>query len=166
MNDHIALPPQPTGPPPLGGALRASRRPTARSLTALAAAGLTTGALLLGGCGSASKPAYCTQVTNFEKAIQALGNVSLGSSTSGLLPVLENVGSSAKALESALKSEFGPDVAALKSSLTALGTSAKQLAGLPRSQALTQAAATIPAEVTAVKAAATNLVDATKSKCQ
>jgi hypothetical protein len=166
MNDHNSLLPPPSGPPPLGGALRASRHPTARSLTALAAAGLTTGALLLGGCGSASKPAYCTQVTNFEKAIQALGNVSLGSSTNGLLPVLQNVDSSAAALASAVKSEFAPEVAALKSSLTALDNTAKQLAGLPGSQALSQAAATIPAEVSAVKTAATNLVNATKSRCQ
>jgi hypothetical protein len=132
-----------------------------KQMTAFAAVALTTGAALLGGCGS-SKPAYCTQVANFEKSVKALGSVSFGSSTNGLQPVLANVESSAKALETALKSEFGPEVTALKNSVVALGTSVKQLAGLPASQALTQAAATIPAEITAVKAAATNLQNAAK----
>jgi hypothetical protein len=166
VNEHGSSPPRPGAPRSGAVIVRTGRRGRVRPLTALAAVGLTAGAVLLGGCGSASKPAYCTQVANFEKSVQALGSVSFGSSTSGLLPVLANVESSAKSLAGALKSEFGPQVTTLKSSIVALGTSAKQLAGLSGSQALTQAAATIPAEVTAVKAAATNLQNATKSNCQ
>ena len=144
---------------------RAAGRRATRQLSALAAAGLATGAVLLCGCGS-SKPAYCAQVANFEKSVQALGNLNLASGTSGLTATLENVDSSAKALEAAVKSELGPQVAAVKSSVVALGTSAKQLAGLPKSQLLTQAATTLPAEVSAVKAAVSDLQSATKSKCQ
>jgi hypothetical protein len=166
MNERGLTPPQ-SGDPLFGADIpRARHRRVVRPLTALAAVGLTTGAVLLGGCGSSSKPAYCTQVADFEKSVKALGSVSIGSSTSGLLPVLANVESSAKSLETALKSEFGPEVTALKSSIVALGTSAKQLAGLSGSEALTQAAATIPVEITAIKAAATNLQNATKSGCQ
>ena len=42
---------------------------------------LAVAALAAAGCGSSSKPAYCSDVTNLENSVNSLKSVSLGSDT-------------------------------------------------------------------------------------
>ena len=134
-------------------------------LTALAALSLT-GAALLVGCGS-SKPAYCTEVANFESSVKALGEVEVSpSNTSGLTAALQKVSVSAAELESALKSEFAPQTSAVKSAVSAIESSAKQVASATTSSAKVQAAASIPREVEALAKASSEVHEVTKSRCE
>ncbi len=100
------------------------------SLAALAA-GLIAAALLAG-CGSSSKPAYCTQVTNFENSVTTLEQVDVSPSNLNTIATdVEKVGTSAKELESAVKTEFAPQISSVKSSVAALEASMKDSAALP-----------------------------------
>ena len=117
------------------------------------------GVLILAGCGS-SKPAYCSDVSNFENAVKQLKDVS---SPADLLPAAQKVQSTGQTALAAVKSSFAPETSAVKSSLSALGTSVKQLSS---SSTRASAVAALPAEVSAVSSAAQNFADAAKkSKC-
>ncbi len=101
-----------------------------RSLAALAAPGLT-GALLLAGCGSSSKPAYCTQVNNFKESVKTLEEVELSPTNLGTIKTdVEKVGTSAKELKTAVGTEFEPQITAMENSVEALGTTVKSVAKL------------------------------------
>jgi hypothetical protein len=118
-------------------------------------------AAALTGCGSSSKPAYCSDVTNFKHAAEQLKNDV--TSPSGLVTQVTKVATSAETALSAVKTSFAPQTSAVKSSLAALERSVKQL-----SSSSTRAAAVvaIPAEVKAVATAAENLANAAASgKC-
>jgi outer membrane murein-binding lipoprotein Lpp len=85
----------------------------------LAAVALTT-ALLLAGCGSGSKPAYCTQVTNFENSVNTLEQVEVSpSNLSTIATDVQKVGTSSKELVSAVKTEFAPQINSMKGSVAA-----------------------------------------------
>jgi hypothetical protein len=134
-------------------------------LTALAALSLT-GAALLVGCGS-SKPAYCTEVANFDSSVEALKEVGVSpSNASGLTAALQKVSLSATELKSALKIEFAPQTSAVKNALSAIESSAKQVASATTSSAKVQAAAAIPGEVERLGKAASEVQEVTKSKCK
>ena len=136
-----------------------------RRLITLAALSLT-GAALFVGCGS-SKPAYCTQVANLEKSVQALEKVELSpSNVSELTTAFESVSKSAKELESALKSEFSTQTSAIKSSIGALENTAKQVSSATSTSAKAQAAAPIPGEIEALRKATTEIQEVTESKCR
>ncbi|HEU0250977.1 MAG TPA: hypothetical protein VFR48_09665 [Solirubrobacteraceae bacterium] len=131
----------------------------------LAVLSLTGGALLVG-CGT-SKPAYCTQVTNLENSVKALGKVELSSSiASELTTGLGNVSKSAKELGSALKSEFSTQTSAIKSSIGTLENTAKQVSSAGNISAKAQAAAPIPREIEALKKPTSEIQEIAKSKCK
>ena len=132
---------------------------------AVAAIGLT-GAALVAGCGS-SKPAYCTQVTNLQNSVKTLEQVELSpSNLSTIATDVQKVGTSAKELESAVKTEFAPQISSLKSSLAALEASLKELSSSPNSSTLAHAATVIPPQVEALKRSAKEIQEVTKSKCE
>lgn len=116
--------------------------------------------VVLAGCGS-SKPAYCKQVSELQAAVSALPNAA--TSVSSLTTAAQKVQTTALAAASAVKSEFGPQAQAVKSSIEVLATSVKQLSS-PSTRA--SAAARIPTEATALESATTELTDATKQKCK
>jgi hypothetical protein len=128
----------------------------------LALVALLVGSALLAACGS-SKPAYCDPVSKTENAVKSLPtaqdvkNNGVGTLTSALSTLKQNA---TTAINQA-KSDFSTETTALKSSVDALSNTAKQLAGALSVQTLAQ----LPAELSAVKTAATNLQSAVSSKC-
>lgn len=116
-------------------------------------------AVLVAGCGGSSKPAYCSDVTNFKDAATQLKNVS---SPSALVSQTKKVVSAGQTAIKAVKTSFAPEVDAVKSSLTTLANSVKELSSSgTRASALQR----IPAEKTAVVTAADNFANAAKPKC-
>jgi hypothetical protein len=132
------------------------------SRSRLAAAGVVPLILaaVLAACGASSKPAYCSDVTNFKTAAQQLKHVS---SPSALVTQVQKVASSGQTALTAVKTAYAPQTGAVKTSLATLKNSAKQLASpSTRSAALVA----IPAQAQAVVTAADNLESAAKSgKC-
>jgi hypothetical protein len=138
----------------------------ARSLASMAALGLT-GALLLPGCGSTSKPAYCAQVTNLENSIKALEKVEPNpSDVSAITTAVQKVGTSANELTTALKTEFAPQTAAIKSSFAALEKSIKEVTSAPSSSTVAHAFSVVPAELESLKHSVSEIQEVTKSKCK
>ena len=121
-------------------------------------------AVAASGCGSGSKPAYCSKVTDFKSAVQDLKKVDVGTGgVSAVTSAVEKVNSTGQAAISAVKNEFAPQTAAVKSSLTALEATLRQVAN---PQQRTAALAALPAEANAVGAAADGLTSATNQKCK
>lgn len=130
---------------------------TRHRLVAIAALALVVVGVL-SGCGS-SKPAYCSDVTNFKNAVGGLTSVT---SPSGLATQVKKVASTGQAALSAVKTNFAPETSAVKSALAALENSTAQLAS---SSTRTAAIAALPGEAQAVVTAADNLANAAKPKC-
>lgn len=125
-----------------------------------------TGVALFAGCGS-SKPAYCTQVNNFKNSVNELEKVELSpTNVSGITTALQKVQSSGKEMVSAVKTEFAPQIATAKSSLSALEKTVTELAASPSSSSLAHAVSVVPGEIEAVKKAAEEVEQVTKSKCE
>jgi len=138
---------------------------TLKLLALLTAASLTAVALLTG-CGSSSKPAYCTQVTNFEKSVQELEKVEFSpTNVSGISTAMQKVGTSAKEMVSAVKTEFAPQISAAKSSLASLEETLKQVASAPSASTLSHAVTVVPTEVESLKKATAEIKEVAKSKC-
>lgn len=132
----------------------------------LATCALTTVALLAG-CGSGSKPAYCTQVTNFESSVNTLEQAEVSpSNLSTIATDVQKVGTSSKELVSAVKTEFAPQINSMKGSVAAMEATLKELASNPSSSTLSHAVTAIPAQVEALKRSAGEIEDVTKSKCK
>jgi hypothetical protein len=135
-------------------------------VAALTAIGLT-GAALVAGCGSSSKPAYCTQVKTFKDSVKTLEQVEVSVSNLNTIATdVKKVGTSAKELASAVGSEFAPQINSVKTSVGALESSVTQLVTAPSSSTLTHAASVIPAQVEALKRATKEVQEVTKSKCE
>ena len=105
---------------------------------------------------SGSQPAYCTDVNNLKNAAAQLKDKG---SLSAIISSIKNVYSTGQMAIAAVKTAFAAPTAALKSSLTTLYNSIKQLtSSSTRASALQQ----LPGEVTEVKTATTQFVAATK----
>lgn len=124
---------------------------------------LLIGGALLAGCGSSSKPAYCSPVSKVENAVKSLPTVDdvkkngLGTLKTAVLQLQKNATSAV----SQAKSDFSGQTTALRSAVDALTSTIKQVTGTPSLQTLTQ----LPAELSAVSTAAKNLQTAVSSKC-
>lgn len=126
-----------------------------------------TAVALLAGCGSGSKPAYCTQVTNFENSVKTLEQVEVSpSNLSTIATDVQKVGTSSKELVSAVRTEFSPQINSMKGSVAAMEATLKELASAPSSSTLSHAVTAIPAQVEALKRSAGEIQDVTKSKCK
>lgn len=123
---------------------------------------LAAAALVAVGCGSSSKPAYCSNVTDLQNSVNSLKSVQLGSNTvSTLRTDLQKVQSNANAVVSSAKQDFPSQTSALESSVTSLSTSVKALPPAPTRQQLVP----IKAEVASTVSAADSLKSATSSAC-
>ncbi len=133
-----------------------------RRSPALLLALLIAGALLAG-CGSSSKPAYCHPVSKTENAIKSLPTAQevVTSGVGTLKSALATLEQNATTAVQQAKSDFSSQTTALKNSIDALSHTAKQLASAPSAATLAQ----LPAELSAVTAAAKNLESAVSSKC-
>lgn len=121
--------------------------------------------VVLAGCGS-SKPAFCSQVSELENSIKALGSLNAQSGISGLETALAKIDTNAKTVVSSAKSEFPTQTAAIEKSVTALEATAKEVAGATSTQARTTAISKLPGQVSAVGTAFSEFSNATKSKCK
>ena len=75
-----------------------------RAAIRTAVATVAVGALVaLAGCGSSSKPAYCTDRTNLENSIKGLTSLSASSGVSGLKAQLTTIASDATSVVNAAK---------------------------------------------------------------
>jgi hypothetical protein len=135
-----------------------SRRPAGHRLAGLGALALVaTG--IIAGCGGSSKPAYCADVTTFKNSVQQLKHVS---SPSDLVSQVKTISSTGQTAVSSVKTGFAPQTTAVKSSLSALEASVKQLSS---SSTRASAIVAIPAQAQAVVTAADNFANAAKSNC-
>jgi hypothetical protein len=145
---------------PVLDALAASHR---RHPAVLALLALLIGGGLLAGCGSGSKPAYCSPVSKVENAVKSLPTVDdvkkngVGTLKSAVLQLQQN----ATAAVNQAKSDFSSQTTALKTSVDALSSTIKQVVSTPSLQTLAQ----LPAELSAVRTATKNLQTAVSSKC-
>ncbi|MGH2912951.1 MAG: hypothetical protein ACRDJ3_10815 [Solirubrobacteraceae bacterium] len=137
-----------------------------KPFTAPAALALATAAALAG-CGSSSKPAYCTQVSNFENSVNTLKQVEVSpSNVSTIATDIQKVGTSSKELVSAVKTEFAPQISSMKGSVTTLEATLKELASAPSSSTLTHAVTVVPAQIEALTRSAGEIQKVTESKCK
>ena len=135
-----------------------SSRPIGRTaLAAVAAAAL----IALAGCGSSSKPAYCSDRTNLENSVKNLPSVASSSGVSGLKSQINTIVSDANSVVNSAKSDFPSQTSAVKTSVDALQTAVK---ALPSSPSASQIAA-IGLSAKNVVSSVTSFSDATKSKC-
>jgi predicted PurR-regulated permease PerM len=140
--------------------IHASRQ---RRRALLAVVVLVLGGALLAGCGGSSKPAYCSAVSKVQDAIKSLPSVDdvkkngVGTLRTAITQLQQNA---TNAVNQA-KADFSTQTAALKTSVNALSSTVKQIAGSPSLQTL----ALLPNQLTAVGTAAKNLESAVSSKC-
>ena len=118
-------------------------------------------ALLVSGCGGSSKPAYCSDKSDFNSAVNDLKNVKI-TDPSSVQSAIQKVESTGKTLVSSAKSDFPTESSAISSSLSSLETTLKQL---PNSSTTTAALKQLPAEIIATKSALDSFSSASKSKC-
>jgi uncharacterized phage infection (PIP) family protein YhgE len=137
------------------------RRASANPTRAIAACATILVVAALSACGSgSSKPAYCAQVDDFKSAVQGLKSVNAGQGE--LASGVQKVGTTGNAAVSAVKNQYPEQTAAVKSAISGLADTTKQLQNpATRRSALQQ----MPAQVTAIKTATSNFSDATSSKC-
>ena len=141
-----------------------AQRSAGRNRTALLALlALVIGGALLAGCGSSSKPAYCSPVSKVENAVKSLPTVDdikkngVGTLKTALTQLQQN----ATTAVNQAKTDFSTQTTALKSAVDALAATVKQVTSAPSVQTLAQ----LPAELSAVGTAAKNLQSAVSSKC-
>jgi hypothetical protein len=137
---------------------RVMGRATMRTALATAAAGTL---IALGGCGSSSKPAYCSDRTNLENSVKSLPSVTSSGGVSGLKSQINTIVSDANSVVSSAKSDFPTQTTAVKTSVDALQTAVK---ALPSSPSATQVAA-IATNAASVVSSVKSFTDASKSKC-
>ena len=139
-----------------------SRHPMGRAAIRTAVATVAAGTLIaLAGCGSSSKPAYCTDRTNLENSIKNLPSVTSSSGVSGLKSQINTIVSDANSVVSSAKSDFPSQTSAVKTSVDALQSAVK---ALPSSPSASQIAA-IGLDAKNVVSSVKSFTDATSSKC-
>jgi hypothetical protein len=124
------------------------------------ACAVAVGTVPLVGCGS-SKPAYCTDRSNLQNAVNGLSSLTVSSGASAWTSQVQKVGTAATALVSSAKSDFPSQTSAITSSVNALKTSAAALQSSP-SAATT---ATVAADASNVKNSVNSFTNATSSQC-
>lgn len=143
----------------VAGASAPTRRTGSRR--ALIACVGVLGLLAATGCGSSSKPAYCTSRANLESSIKGLTDLSVSSGLSGLQAQLTKIQSNADALVSSAKSDFPNETSAIKSSVTALADTIKAFPSSPSPNEIATLARQAAGAVTAVQ----NFYNSTRSNC-
>ena len=115
----------------------------------------------LAGCGSSSKPAYCSARTSLENSIKQVTSLSPSSGIGALEAAFTNIKTDANTVISQAKGDFPSETSAIKSSVDSLTTAVSALESNPS-----------PGNIATVTGAASNVVnsfksfvDASKSKC-
>ncbi len=124
---------------------------------------IVTGALFVAGCGDGDdKPAYCSNVTELEESVGAVGEINLDKDAIATLQDdLRTVRSNANDVVSSARDDFPDETNAVESAVSKLSTTIEQLPQSPSAQDLLPLASEISAVVTTAK----DLVNATQSAC-
>ena len=139
-----------------------SRRPIGRAAIRTVVATVVAGTVIaLAGCGSSSKPAYCTDRTNLENSIKGLTSLSASSGVSGLKAQLTTIASDATAVVNGAKSDFPSQTSAVKTSVDALQSAVNALPSSPSAAQVAGIASGAASVVNSVK----GFTAASKSKC-
>ena len=117
--------------------------------------------IAVAGCGSSSKPAYCSDRTNLNNSVKNLPSVTSSSGISGLTSQLATIQSDATSLVNTAKSDFPTQTSAVKTSVDTLQSAVK---ALPSSPSASQIAA-IALDASNVVSSVKSFSDASKSKC-
>jgi hypothetical protein len=118
-------------------------------------------AVALAGCGSSSKPAYCSDRTDLQNSVKDLPSTTSSSGLSGLKSQVTTIKSDATSLVNSAKSDFPTETAAVKSSVDTLSSAVKALPSSPSSTQIAAVATDAASVVSSVK----SFGDASKSKC-
>jgi hypothetical protein len=141
---------------------RLTHRPQARSRVASALLTLCFGAAIVAGCGGSGKPSYCSAVSDLKSSIKALPSTDVvQNGTSALESAFSKVQDNATAVVNDAKSDFPSETSAVKTSVDALSSTVKQLAGSPSAALIAQ----LPGQAAGVASAVQNLTSAATSKC-
>jgi hypothetical protein len=132
-------------------------------LTLVALMALAAIAVAVTGCGSSSKPEYCSNVSELEESVDELGNVQL---ESGFLDTLEadlsKVRKNADAVVTSAKEDFPSESSALESSVSSLSDTIDKLPPSPTTEQLLPLAPEISDTVNAAE----EFSSATESACE
>ena len=127
--------------------MKAPLRITMVALMALAAI-----AVVVTGCGSSSKPEYCSNVSELEESVDELGNVQLESNSLATLEAdLNKVQTNADAVVTSAKEDFPSETSALESSVSSLSDTINKLPPSPTTEQLLPLAPEISSTVKAAK---------------
>jgi outer membrane murein-binding lipoprotein Lpp len=134
-----------------------------RGSSLIVASVLVVGALLAGGCGSSSKPEYCSKVSDLRGSVEELKAVEIESGTLATLEAdLKTVRSNAGEVVESAKQDFPNETSALKTSVSSLSAATEELAAAPTPQELLALAP----KVSGVVLATEELTSATESACE
>jgi hypothetical protein len=119
------------------------------------------GLVALAGCGSSSKPAYCSARTSLENSIKQVTSLSPSSGIGGLDAAFTNIKTDANTVISQAKGDFPSETSAIKSSVDSLTTAVNALKSNPSPSNI----ATVTGAASNVVSSFKSFVDASKSKC-
>jgi hypothetical protein len=126
----------------------------------LLACALAIGIVATAGC-SSSKPAYCTDRSNLQNAVNGLKGLTASSGASAWKSQVQMVQSAATALVNSAKSDFPSQTSAITSSVDALKSSVAALSSSPSAAAVV----TVTADASSVQSSVKSFTDATSSQC-
>jgi len=119
------------------------------------------GLVALAGCGTSTKPAYCSARTSLENSIKQVTSLTPSSGIGALEAAFTNIQTEANTVISQAKGDFPNQTSAIKSSVDSLTTAVSALESNPS-----------PTNIATVTGAAGNVIssfnsflDASKSKC-
>jgi len=139
-----------------------SRIRTGRSWTRLPIALAVAGAIVaLAGCGSSSKPAYCSNRDALQNSIKSVPGLVSSANLSGLRAQATKIQTEATTLVDSAKSDFPNETGALKSAVDTLSNTVDALPSSPS----TQDYAKVAVDVVAAASAISKFSSATSSKC-
>ena len=107
-------------------------RPPGRPLTRLSMAVAAAQTLVvLAGCGSSDKPAYCEDRSNLESAVKELPSLAKSANLSGLQTQVDTIKTDATTLADSAKSDFPTESSAVTSAVDSLESAVKALPDSP-----------------------------------
>jgi hypothetical protein len=112
-------------------------------------------------CGSSSKPAYCSDLTNLQSSIKDLSSVTISGGISGLKSQISTIQTDATTLVNSAKSDFPTETSAITASVSRLRSSLASTSVNPTAGQIVGVVAASASVVSSVK----GFASATSSKC-
>ena len=139
---------------------RSRTRSSGAWIGVLVACAIAVGTVALVGC-SSSKPAYCTDRSNLQSAVNGLSSLTVSSGASAWKSQVQKVSTAATALVSSAKSDFPSQTSAITSSVNALNSSIAALHASPSAATI----ATVADDASNLKNSVNSFSNATSSNC-